>query len=144
MPRKGITVYLPKELEAKVERLAFMQHRSASSVIVQAVRARLGDRSGDDGLEAEIERLSARMNARFDKTIGEAIILKEIMLLFVRIWLEHNPPLEPELEESAAASAEARQERFMALVAHAVRGGRLNGEPPAVRERPAQEADGRM
>lgn len=135
MAKNGITVYLPKDLEGKVTRLAFLQHRSASSIIAQAVRARIGGQHDDGSLEGLVEAFRARMDARLDKAIGETLILKEIALLFVRIWLEHNPPIDEELEDAAAASAEARYERFVALVAHAVHGGRteLAADPQSPR-----------
>jgi hypothetical protein len=39
--------------------------------------------------------------------------MKECLLLFVRVWLEYNPPLDEEIADSAAASAAARFERFL-------------------------------
>lgn len=66
-------------------------------------------------------RWSARLDARFDKAIGETLIIKEALLLFVRVWLEHNPPLEEQFEESAGMSAEARFERFLDLLAHGLK-----------------------
>ncbi len=142
MSRNGVTVYLPKELEAKVERLAFMQHRSVSSIITQAVRARIGDERDDGSVEALIDVVARRLDARLDKAIGEQLILKEIVLLFVRIWFEHNPPIEEELEESAALSAEARHDRFVELIAQAVRGGRaIGGNMRASGEAPSMDGD---
>lgn len=123
MPRKGITVYLPPHLETKVEKLAREQHRSESSVIAETVRARFGGRDGDPLPPVDDARIANRLNARFDKVIGECIILKEVVLLFVRVWLEHNPPIDEAHEDAAAASAEARFERFCGLVRDALQSG---------------------
>ena len=57
-----------------------------------------------------------RLEVRFDRLIWEQLQIKECLLLFVRVWLEHNPPLEPDLEESLAMSAEARFERFLDIL----------------------------
>jgi predicted transcriptional regulator len=133
MARKGITVYLPPDLEAKVERLAYDQHRSESSVIAEAVRARLGPRNGEAMTDSTEQRHLTRIDARLDKVIGEALVLKETLLLFVRVWLEHNPPLDEDQEEAAAASAEARFERFLHFVAEALQGKSL-AEFPSVSE----------
>lgn len=122
MPRKGITVYLTRDLEVKIEKIARDQHRSESSVIAEAVRARYAGRDGDP-LVSE-QRNASRLDARLDKVIGEGLIVKEVLLLFIRVWLEHNPPIDEALEDSAAASAEARFERFLQMVANALRGGR--------------------
>ena len=124
MPRKGITVYLPPHLETKVEKIARDQHRSESSVIAEAVRARFGGRDGDPLPPITDQHAKNRLDARLDKVIGESIILKEVVLLFVRVWLEHNPPIAEEHEDSAAASAEARFERFCGLVREALQSGR--------------------
>ncbi len=117
MPRRGITVYLPPVLETKVEKIARDQHRSASSLITEAVRLRFGRH--DLSLPQELPPgFITRIDARLDKTIAETLIVKEATLLFIRVWLEHHPPLDEEHEESAAASAEARFERFLQLVAN--------------------------
>lgn len=122
MARGGITVYLPRDLEARIRKVARDQHRSESSVVAEAVRARFerGETARDDGAERRLSRVDLRL----DKAIGESLIIKEILLLFVRVWLEHNPPLDEEVEESAAASAEARFARFLDFVTQALSSGR--------------------
>ncbi len=129
MPRNGITVYLPRALEGRVQRLAKDQHRSESSIVAEAVKARL---EPSDGAEEPARRQLSRVDARLDKTVGELLILKETVLLFIRVWLEHNPPIDEHLEESAAASAEARFERFLDLVAQGLTHGRSVAAPEAV------------
>lgn len=128
MARKGITVYLPPDLEAQVQRLAKAEHRSDSSVITEAVRLHFTPKSEAAG-EAPV-RDTRRLDARFDKVIGEQLIVKETLLLFIRVWLEHNPPLDESLEDAAAASAEARFERFLDMVANGLQPGQsiANGE----------------
>jgi len=122
MPRSGITVYLPKELEERIQRMAKEQHRSESSVVAEAVKARFDRRASESDGDGERER--RRTEARLDKTIGEILIFKEVLLLFVRVWLEHNPPIDESLEESAAASADARFERFLDFVAQGLSPGK--------------------
>lgn len=138
MPRSGITVYLPPALEERIVGLAKERHCSESSLIAEAVKARFDRRVIDTTNASERERL--RTDARLDKAIGEALIMKEVMLLFVRVWLEHNPPIDPSLEESAAASADARFERFLDYVAQ----GLAPGKSIASRElaTPALHPDG--
>lgn len=128
MARKGITVYLPRELEEEVQKLAKAEHRSDSSIIAEAVRMRFT--RGPDAHAEMQARESARIAERLDKVVGESLILKETVLLFIRVWLEHNPPLDETIEESAAASAEARFERFLDMVAHGLQPGSsiTNGE----------------
>lgn len=123
MPRSGITVYLPRPLEERIQRMARDQHRSESSLVAEAVKARF-DRKTVEGDDASNERQRLRTDARLDKTIGEILIFKEVLLLFVRVWLEHNPPIDESLEESAAASADARFERFLDFVAQGLAPGK--------------------
>lgn len=122
MPRSGITVYLPPELEERIAGLAKERHCSESSLIADAVKARFDRRTLETANTTERERF--RTDARLDKAIGEALIVKEVLLLFVRVWLEHNPPIDPSLEESAAASADARFERFLDFVAQGLSPGK--------------------
>jgi flagellar biosynthesis component FlhA len=145
MPAKGITVYLPKDLEAKVRMAAIDQHRSESSVIAEAVRARLGRHSASPAEPIAAEHHVSRLDARLEKLVGESLIVKEIVLLFVRVWLEHNPPVDEAHEDAAAASAEARFERFLILVAQGLQSGRsrANGSlyAPGAQEESQQNPD---
>lgn len=122
MPRSGITVYLPRDLERRIQTMAKEQHRSESSIVADAVKARF-ERRAPNIDDSEV-RARFRTDARLDKAIGEVLILKEVVLLYVRVWLEHNPPIDERLEESAAASADARFERFLDFVAQALAPGK--------------------
>ncbi|MDZ4777125.1 MAG: hypothetical protein SGJ23_10105 [Alphaproteobacteria bacterium] len=121
MARK-ITIYMPGDLEDRIGDIATRQGRSVSSIIVEAVQARYGRKDGEQ-IDPALRQV-ARMEARLDKAIRDNIMVKEALLLFVRVWLEHNPPLDEHLEESAAASAAARFERFLDFVAQAISSGR--------------------
>ena len=135
MARDKITIYLTGDLQERIGAVATRQGRSVSSIIVEAVQARYGRKDGDQ-IDPALRQV-ARMEARLDKAIRDNIMVKEALLLFVRVWLEHNPPLDEHLEESAAASAAARFERFLDFVAQAISSGRslaifepASGSPP--------------
>ena len=118
MSRAPMKTYLDEGLAAAVSRLAAVQNRSESAIIADAVRARFAsasDAAGKADGETQKRQLN-RLEARFDKIIWDLTQTKQAMLLFVRVWLEHNPPLDPEIEDSAGASAEARFERFLDLL----------------------------
>jgi len=118
------SVYLPADLRAKVARLADAQARSASSVIVDAVRQKVARSESAGGETIAISHRVARIEQRLEKVIRDGAMVKESLLLFIRVWLEHNPPLDEAIEESAAASASARFERFLDYVANAIDSGR--------------------
>jgi hypothetical protein len=135
----GIKTYLEAEVAREVARIARAQGRSESSLIADAVRATLA--KGSDAVaraaaESQTRRLN-RIEARLDKLFRDQALMKESLLLFVRVWLEHNPPLDDAIADSAAASAEARFERFLDLASQTLaRGGaeRLNAATYADQE----------
>lgn len=122
----GIRTYLEPEIAREVARIAHAQGRSESSFIADAVRATLA-RGSDSVARAAAESQTRRLNrieARLDKLFRDQALMKESLLLFVRVWLEHNPPLDDARADLAAASAEARFERFLDLAAQTLaRGG---------------------
>lgn len=130
MSRLAMKTYLEGHLATAVARLAASQNRSESAVIADAVRARFANTSTEAG-EASGEtqkRQLNRLEARVDALHWEIRQTKHAVFLFVRVWLEHNPPLDPEIEDSAAASAQARYERFLDLLTERL--GRGDERPP--------------
>lgn len=138
------SVYLPADLRAKVTRLADAQGRSASSVVVDAVRQKLARAENAGGENVALSHRVARIEQRLEKVIRDGAMVKESVLLFVRVWLEHNPPLDEAIEESAAASASARFERFLDFVANAIDSGRsyefFSAQSPGGGDAPRQGA----
>lgn len=138
MTTTAIKTYLDPDLARDVARLARAQGRSESAVIADAVRFRLAASSESVSRAASEtqKRQLNRIEARLDKSLSDQAVMKECILLFVRVWLEHNPPIDDELAESAAASAEARFERFLDLLMKGLSQGRgiadaaLNGADP--------------
>lgn len=122
----AIKTYLEADVAREVARIARAQGRSESSLIADAVRATLAKGSeavARAAAETQARRLN-RIEHRLDKLFRDQALMKESLLLFVRVWLEHNPPLEDAVADSAAASAEARFERFLDLAAQTLaRGG---------------------
>lgn len=110
--------YLDPELARVVARTAAAQGRSDSAVIADAIRSRFAADSPNavSAQESTVKRQLGRIEQRLDKVIWEQAQAKACLLLFIRVWLEHNPPLDAEIEDSAAASAEARFARFLDLL----------------------------
>lgn len=131
MARNRITVYLSAAAEKKLNATSKAQNRSVSSLVSAAIDRQILQ-TGDVLPEGATRQL-ARVEARLDKVIRDNAALREIMLLFVRVWLEYTPPLDESEEDEAAALAEARFERFLdlvrdALVSNGARGSGLNGQ----------------
>jgi hypothetical protein len=118
MRQKLVRAYVAPELAEEVTRRAQAQGRSNSSLVGDIIRGSFAGTS-EQAKQAETETVKRQLNrleARLDKLIWEQLQAKECLLLFIRVWLEHNPPLDAELEDSAAVSAEARFDRFLDLL----------------------------
>lgn len=122
MSTTGIRTYLEPDLAREVARIARAQGRSESSLIAESVRLRLSAEAGDaNAAAAETQKRQLnRLETRVDKIQRDQAYVKEAMLMFVRVWLEHNPPIDDEIADSLAASAADRFERFLDLVENGV------------------------
>ena len=109
MAQKRMTIYLSEETQEKLQAIARKRKRSVSSLVSASVEQQLQD-NANVVPESAVRQL-ARIEARLDKSIRDAAMLKEIMLLFVRVWLEYTPPLSETEEDDAAALAELRFEK---------------------------------
>lgn len=135
MSSNAIKTYLDADLAREIARMARAQGRSESAIIADAVRARLSSMSeGVSKAAGETQKRQLhRIEARLEKIVRDQAVLKECVLLFVRVWLEHNPPIDDALADSVAASAEARFERFLDLLmrgltpGQSIAAGGLNG-----------------
>lgn len=118
MSTTAIKTYLEPELAREVARQARAQGRSESSIIADAVRLRVAAQSeGATQAAKETQRRQLnRLDLRMEKILRDQAMMKECLLLFVRVWLEYNPPLDEEIADSAAASAAARFERFLDIL----------------------------
>lgn len=118
MSTTGIRAYFENTLAREIARMARVQGRSESSIIVEAVRVYIAARS-EGALEAAGETQKRQLNrveARLERLFADQARIDQAVLGFVRLWLEHNPPLPEDYAESAAASAAVRLEHFEVYV----------------------------
>jgi len=125
MARNKITVYLSDEAEAKIKSAARARKMSISHLVAASVDQQI-TQNPNVVPEGAVRQL-ARIEARLDKTIRDSAMLREIMLLFVRVWLEYTPPLLEVEEDDAAALAELRFERFLDQIRDAMAPGKAMG-----------------
>jgi hypothetical protein len=116
---RAIRTYLEPSLAKEVANVASAKGRSESAIVAEAVRAHFSADGGEAALtlEESVRRQIDRLEARFEKLMRNQAMLCESMLLYIRVWLEHNPPIEDATEAEAAASAAQRFERFLDLLA---------------------------
>jgi hypothetical protein len=137
MAYRSIKASLPEEVAATLERLGREQGRSIASLIVEAINTRFGAQTpkGQEAAAEAVRRQIGRIEARLDALVAEKAVLKECLLAFIRVWLEHNPPLPEEVAASVAASADARFDRFLDFVVEGLAPGRsVAGDALAVLE----------
>ena len=110
-----LRTYVEPELARKVSKMAERQGRSESAFVAAALRAYVA--AGAEGparaAEDSQKRQLGRIEDEVSKVRPELKTQAELLLTFVKVWLEHNPPLDPALEASLSASADARLERFL-------------------------------
>ena len=126
MAQRSIKATIPEEIAVTMERLAKDQGRSLASLVAEAVQSRFGAQTAKAQAAAAdtTRRQLNRLEARLDALVAEKAILKECLLAFIRVWLEHNPALPDEVTESVAASADARFDRFLDFVVEGLAPGR--------------------
>lgn len=110
-----LRTYVEPELARKVSKMAQRQGRSESAFVAAALRAYVAAgaegpaRAAEDSQKRQLGRIEDEVN----KVMPELKSQTELLLTFVKVWLEHNPPLDPALEASLSASADARLDRFL-------------------------------
>lgn len=126
MSTRGIKTNVPVQLADTIERIAQERNRSVASLVAEALQSRFGSETpqAQDAANENTRRQLARIEARLDALVAEKAVLKECLLAFVRVWLEHNPPLPDEIADSISASADARFDRFLDFVAEGLGPGR--------------------
>lgn len=131
MTKERVTISLDAELAWAVARYARSVGRPQSRVIAEMVRERLsGDAPGvAAATQSSLARRLNRMESRLARIEQDCRRMNECVLVFVRVWLEHNPPLDEDLADSLAASAKARFGRYVDLVLRGVAPGRSIAGP---------------
>lgn len=141
MSTRGIKTNLPIQLADTIERIAQERGRSVASLVAEALQSRFGRETpqAQEAANENAKRQLARIEARLDALVAEKAVLKECLLAFVRVWLEHNPPIPEEIADSVAASADARFDRFLDFVADGLAPGRSIAGQAFARAEPSAE-----
>lgn len=120
--KRQLTLHLDADVATAVEtegkRLGLTLSRTAND----AMRRALLDDAGEglaNAIRARLDRLDKRDQARADDLTHvqrELILVKEALLLFVRVWLQYAGPVD-ESDSDAGADAEVRFQGFLDLLA---------------------------
>ncbi len=113
--KRQLTLHFDGEVAAAVEAEAGRRGLNLSRAANDALRRALIDEAGEalaDTVKARLDRLDKRDAAR----ARELALLKEIVLLFVRVWFEYSGTL-PDDDRDASANADIRFQGFLEMLA---------------------------
>lgn len=120
--RRKLTIYLEDDLARALDVDAQLRGLPTTRAAADAMRRVLLDEKDTavaDTVKMRLDRVEKREVVR----ARELAIIKETILLFVRVWLEHNPAPPEETLEAGNALAEQRFESFLELLTHSLRPG---------------------
>jgi hypothetical protein len=110
-----LTLHLDADVAAAIEAEGRRRGLNLSRAANDALRRVLIDEVGQtlaDTVKARLDRLDKRDHTR----ARELALLKEIVLLFVRMWLDYPGPLDDD-DPDASANAEIRFQGFLEMLA---------------------------
>lgn len=113
--KRQLTLHLDADVAAAIEAEGKCRGLNLSRAANHTLRRALIDEAGQalaDTVKARLDRLDKRDHAR----ARELALVKEIVLLFVRVWFEYAGPLDED-DPDASASAEIRFQGFLEMLA---------------------------
>jgi hypothetical protein len=113
--KRQLTLHFDAEVAAAVEAESAKRGLNLSRAANDALRRALIDEAGvalADTVKARLDRLDKRDHAR----ARELALIKEIVLLFVRVWFEYSGAL-PEDDPDAIANSDVRFQEFLEMLA---------------------------
>jgi hypothetical protein len=120
--RKKLTVYLEDDLYRALDAEARLRSLPTTRAAADAMRRIFLDEKDPavaDTVKMRLDRIEKREVAR----ARELTIIKETLLLFIRVWLEHTPPPEEATLDATNAVAERRFHAFLDLLSESLRPG---------------------
>ncbi len=118
--KRQLTLHLDADVADAIEAEGKRRGLNLSRAANDALRRALIDEAGQviaDTVKARLDRLDKRDHAR----ARELALIKEIVLLSVRVWFEYAGPLDDE-DPDASANAEIRFQGFLEMLAGRVEG----------------------
>lgn len=119
--RRQVTLHLDLSIADALEAEARKRGFNASRAANDALRRALVDDQGEslaDTVKTRLDRLDKRDSAR----ARELALIKEALLLYVRVWLDYAGPLEARDGPDDEADANARFEDFLHALAEQMQG----------------------
>lgn len=116
--KRQLTLHLDPDVAAAVEAEGKRRGLTLSRAANDAMRRALLDESGE-GLAASIRARLDRLDKRDHARARELALVKDTLLLFVRVWFEYAGPLD-DSDPDAGADAEVRYQGFMEMLSEQI------------------------
>lgn len=120
--KRKLTIYLEDDLFRALDIEARLRGLPTTRAAADAMRRIFLDEKDPavaDTVKLRLDRVEKREVVR----AREIAIIKETLLLFIRVWLEHTPPPEEATLDATNAVAERRFQSFLDLLAESLRPG---------------------
>ena len=121
--KKKLTIYLEDDLARALDvdaRLRGLPVTRAAADAMRRIYLDEKDAAVADTVKMRLDRVEKREVVR----ARELAIVKETLLLFIRVWIEHNPAPDEETLPATHALAERRFQSFLDLLAESLQPGR--------------------
>jgi hypothetical protein len=121
--KKKLTIYLEDDLARALDvdaRLRGLPVTRAAADAMRRIYLDEADPAVADTVKMRLDRVEKREIVR-EREIG---IVKETLLLFIRVWLEHTPAPDEDTLDAVHAVAERRFQSFLELLAESLQPGR--------------------
>ncbi|MGH6951877.1 MAG: hypothetical protein ACREH4_13500, partial [Vitreimonas sp.] len=121
--KRKLTIYLEDDLARALDvdaRLRGLPVTRAAADAMRRIYLDEKDPAVADTVKMRLDRVEKREVVR----AREITIVKETLLLFIRVWLEHNPAPDEDILEAVHAVAERRFQSFLELLAESLQPGR--------------------
>ena len=122
-PKKKLTIYLEDDLARALDVDARLRGLAVTRAAADAMRRIYLD-DKDPAVADTVKMRLDRVEKREVVRAREIAIIKETLLLFIRVWLEHNPAPDEETLPTTHALAERRFQSFLELLAESLQPGR--------------------
>ncbi|HEX8902908.1 hypothetical protein [Vitreimonas sp.] len=112
--KRQLTLHLDADVTAAIQAEGKRRGLNLSRAANDTLRRALIDEAGQalaDTIKVRLDRLDKRDHAR----ARELALLKEMVLLFVRVWFEYAGPLNDD-DPNASANAEIRFQGFLEML----------------------------
>ncbi len=113
--KRQLTLHFDAEVAAAIEAEGRRRGLTLSRAANDAIRRALLDEAGE-GLASTIKARLDRIDKRDHARARELALVKETLLLFVRVWFEYAGPLD-DSDPDAGADAEVRFQGFLEMLA---------------------------